>query len=62
MDALILAAGFGTRLGKYAANLPKPLLEISGVPLLETNIEKMKKNKIKSMPGIKSIKRLKYKN
>lgn len=43
MNALILAAGFGTRLGKYAANLPKPLLEISGVPLLETNIEKMKK-------------------
>ncbi|NDR57552.1 nucleotidyltransferase family protein [Aliiruegeria sabulilitoris] len=35
-DAVILfAAGFGTRMGSLTANRPKPLLEVSGRPLLD---------------------------
>lgn len=41
MDALILAAGYGSRLGKLLDGTPKPMLNIGGRPLLEINIEKL---------------------
>ncbi|MFN3604092.1 MAG: NDP-sugar synthase [Leptonema sp. (in: bacteria)] len=31
---MILAAGFGTRMGEYTKNVPKPLLEINSHPLI----------------------------
>jgi len=34
LSGFILAAGFGTRMGEYTLNLPKPLLPIMGVPLI----------------------------
>lgn len=34
MKALILCAGFGTRLGDLTREIPKPLLDIAGEPLL----------------------------
>jgi mannose-1-phosphate guanylyltransferase len=43
MNALILAAGFGTRLGDASEGLPKPLIDIGGIPLLKINIEKLVK-------------------
>jgi aminoglycoside/choline kinase family phosphotransferase/dTDP-glucose pyrophosphorylase len=38
MKALILAAGFGTRLLPYSAHTPKPLFPINGRPLLDIMI------------------------
>src|SRR5580704_873405 len=35
MDAVILAAGLGTRLRPYTLETPKPLLAIRGRPLLD---------------------------
>ena len=33
--ALVLSAGYGTRLGSLTAELPKPMLDVGGLPLLE---------------------------
>ena len=34
MKTIILAGGFGTRLAELTANLPKPMVEIGGKPVL----------------------------
>lgn len=41
MKALILAAGFGTRLLPYSRNIPKPLFPIAGRPLLDIIIQRL---------------------
>lgn len=41
MDALILAAGFGTRLGNFHEGNPKPMLKIGKDPLLAINLDKL---------------------
>jgi aminoglycoside/choline kinase family phosphotransferase/dTDP-glucose pyrophosphorylase len=41
MKALILAAGYGTRLLPYTKNIPKPLFTLSGKPVLQHTIEKL---------------------
>ena len=35
MDAVILAAGLGTRLRPYTLKTPKPLLAVRGRPILD---------------------------
>ena len=42
MQALILAGGKGTRLMPYTANLPKPLVPIDDIPILEVIIKQLK--------------------
>ncbi len=41
MKAIILAAGMGTRLGKYTQNLPKGMLSFNGKPLIEQQVERL---------------------
>ncbi|HSO66873.1 MAG TPA: sugar phosphate nucleotidyltransferase [Desulfatirhabdiaceae bacterium] len=41
MKALILAAGFGTRLLPYSSHTPKPLFPIGGTPLLDRIIRQL---------------------
>ena len=41
MKAMILAAGFGKRLGELTKRKPKPLLEVKGKPLIDHHIEKL---------------------
>ncbi len=42
MKALILAAGYGTRLAAVAKDTPKPLLDVAGKPLIDYTIRKLK--------------------
>lgn len=41
MKALILAAGYGTRLYPYTKNLPKPLLKIDKRPIIDYLLDKL---------------------
>ena len=41
MKALILAAGYATRLYPYTKNFPKPLLQVNKKPIIEYLIEKL---------------------
>jgi NDP-sugar pyrophosphorylase family protein len=41
MKALILAAGFGTRLLPYTKNVPKPMFTIDSIPVLGHTIQKL---------------------
>ncbi|GEM_PF-30358 len=41
MDAIVLAAGYATRLAPYTTNFPKPLLRVGGEPLLNHTVRPM---------------------
>lgn len=47
--AMILCAGYGTRLEKYTKRTPKPMLQISGKPLLEYTIEHLARYDIRNI-------------
>jgi len=46
MRSIILAAGLGTRLGKYTENLPKCMLSFNGKPLIQQQVETLRKTGI----------------
>ena len=35
MKVVILAGGFGTRISEYTKSIPKPMIKIKGIPILE---------------------------
>jgi N-acetyl-alpha-D-muramate 1-phosphate uridylyltransferase len=41
MKAMLLAAGRGERMGPLSADVPKPLLRIGGVPLIERHVARL---------------------
>jgi dTDP-glucose pyrophosphorylase len=41
--AIIMAGGEGTRLRPYTENLPKPMIKINGIPLLERQVRRLVK-------------------
>lgn len=45
-QAVILAGGLGTRLGRVSKSIPKPLIKIHGIPFLHYLIAELRKNKI----------------
>lgn len=47
LQAVILAGGKGTRLGKLGNTIPKAMVDINGVPFLEILINQLKKKGIK---------------
>jgi NDP-sugar pyrophosphorylase family protein len=46
MQAVIMAGGFGTRLRPLTANIPKPMTPLLNKPIIEHNVELLKKHKI----------------
>ena len=48
-SALILAAGKGTRMWPLTENIPKPLLSICGLPIIERQIQELKKVGVKKL-------------
>ena len=48
-NALILAAGKGTRMWPLTEHMPKPLLPISGIPIIKRQIEELKKIGVKKI-------------
>ncbi len=50
MNAVILCAGFATRMYPLTENFPKPLLEVAGTPVLDYLIDQ-----IVELPGIKAV-------
>ena len=48
-NALILAAGKGTRMWPLTENRPKPLLPICGLPIIERQIQELKKIGVKKL-------------
>ncbi|HDM78190.1 MAG TPA: nucleotidyltransferase family protein [Deltaproteobacteria bacterium] len=49
MKAMILAAGEGTRLRPLTERIPKPMLSVSGLPILEYNIRLLTKHGIREL-------------
>jgi len=47
--AVIIAGGKGTRLEEKTEDLPKPMVSVGGVPLIERIIKWLKKNEVKNM-------------
>ena len=60
---VILAAGLGSRLGNYTVNLPKPLIQVNGIPIIDniiTNSIELGVDKILIVVGYLSTKLIEY--
>lgn len=57
MKAIILAAGMGTRLDKYTKNLPKGMLAFNGKPLIEWQVQNLRKAGIEDITIVTGYKK-----
>jgi mannose-1-phosphate guanylyltransferase/phosphomannomutase len=44
MKAVIMAGGFGTRLRPLTLNIPKPMVPLGGIPVMEHLVKLLKKH------------------
>ena len=47
--AIIMAAGYGTRLRPITLSTPKPLIKVNGIRMIESVIEALLKNDIREI-------------
>ena len=47
--AVIMAGGKGTRLGNLTHEIPKPMVKVAGIPILERQINNLKADDIKDI-------------
>ena len=60
MNAIILAAGSGLRLGKYTHDIPKALVDVNGKSILERQISLLKKHGINDIFVVTGYKKEKH--
>jgi len=60
MNAIILAAGSGIRLGEHTQDIPKTLVDINGKSILERQISLLRKHKVKEIFVVTGYKKEKY--
>ena len=56
MKAIILAAGLGTRLGKYTENLPKCMLEFQGATLIARQVATLRSAEVRDIVVVRGYK------
>ena len=61
MNAIILAAGMGKRMGNLTKNKPKCFLEINGVPLIERLIKQLRNFGVKDISIVTGYKSRQFK-
>ncbi|MFH2035250.1 MAG: sugar phosphate nucleotidyltransferase [Candidatus Zixiibacteriota bacterium] len=52
MKAIIMAGGFGTRLRPLTVNIPKPMVSIGNIPMMEHVVNVLKRNGITEMASL----------
>ena len=62
MHAIIMAGGKGTRLSSIAPNIPKPMIQVLGKPVLEYQIDSLRRSNIEDITLIVGYKKEVVKN
>ena len=60
MNAIILAAGSGIRLGEYTQDIPKTLVDVNGKSILERQISLLRKHKVNEIFVVTGYKKETY--